>query len=101
MKQVSDEKKMTKEEEDYTLDGTVDRHGQPAIRSKTGTWVSGILLLGKLFSMLLSLFQFSPLTLFCVFQNTRKFSCENDMTSHIYLLKLYPLLNLISRLNFL
>ncbi|KAG8473836.1 hypothetical protein CXB51_035936 [Gossypium anomalum] len=45
MKQVSDEKKMTKEEEDYTLDGTVDRHGQPAIRSKTGTWVSGILLL--------------------------------------------------------
>lgn len=53
MKQVSDEKRMTKEEEeDYTLDGTVDRHGQPAIRSKTGTWVSGILLLGKLFSML-------------------------------------------------
>ncbi|KAB1993217.1 hypothetical protein ES319_D13G014200v1 [Gossypium barbadense] len=44
-KEVSDEKKMTKEEEDYTLDGTVDRHGQPAIRSKTGTWVSGILLL--------------------------------------------------------
>ncbi|XVF41363.1 hypothetical protein PTKIN_Ptkin01aG0274400 [Pterospermum kingtungense] len=44
-KEVSIEKKMTKEEEVYTLDGTVDRHGRPAIRSKTGTWVSGILLL--------------------------------------------------------
>lgn len=45
--QMSIEKKMTKEEEVYTLDGTVDRHGRPAIRSKTGTWVSGILLLGN------------------------------------------------------
>lgn len=44
-KEMSIEKKMTKEEEVYTLDGTVDRHGRPAIRSKTGTWVSGILLL--------------------------------------------------------
>ncbi|KAK8485351.1 hypothetical protein V6N11_025389 [Hibiscus sabdariffa] len=33
------------DEEAYTLDGAVDRHGQPAIRARTGTWVSGILLL--------------------------------------------------------
>ncbi|XP_039002471.1 protein NRT1/ PTR FAMILY 7.2-like [Hibiscus syriacus] len=44
-KEVSDEKRNTKEEEVYTLDGAVDRHGKPAIRSKTGTWVAGILLL--------------------------------------------------------
>ncbi|XVE90832.1 hypothetical protein DITRI_Ditri20bG0107800 [Diplodiscus trichospermus] len=45
-KEVSNEKKMAKEEEEvYTLDGAVDRHGRPAIRAKTGTWVSGILLL--------------------------------------------------------
>ncbi|KAK8575521.1 hypothetical protein V6N12_063192 [Hibiscus sabdariffa] len=31
--------------EEYTLDGAVDRHGQPAIRARTGTWVSGILIL--------------------------------------------------------
>ncbi|KAG8490678.1 hypothetical protein CXB51_013862 [Gossypium anomalum] len=36
---------MEMNEEVYTLDGTVDRHGQPAIRGRTGTWVSGILLL--------------------------------------------------------
>ncbi|KAL4326283.1 hypothetical protein GQ457_11G009810 [Hibiscus cannabinus] len=44
-KEVSDEKRNTKEEEVYTLDGAVDRHGKPAIRTKTGTWVAGILLL--------------------------------------------------------
>ena len=44
---MSTEKKIAKEEEVYTLDGAVDRHGHPAIRGKTGTWVSGILLLGK------------------------------------------------------
>ncbi|GMJ11856.1 NRT1/ PTR family 7.3, nitrate transporter 1.5 [Hibiscus trionum] len=44
-KEVSDEKRNTKGEEVYTLDGAVDRHGKPAIRSKTGTWVAGILLL--------------------------------------------------------
>ena len=34
------------EKEACTLDGAVDRHGCPAIRDKTGTWVAGILILG-------------------------------------------------------
>ncbi|XP_042494021.1 protein NRT1/ PTR FAMILY 7.3-like [Macadamia integrifolia] len=38
-------KKVKVEQEECTLDGTVDRHGRPAIRHRTGTWVSGILLL--------------------------------------------------------
>ncbi|KGN56654.1 protein NRT1/ PTR FAMILY 7.3 [Cucumis sativus] len=38
-------KVMTSEKEVRTLDGAVDRHGHPAIRDKTGTWVSGILIL--------------------------------------------------------
>ncbi|XWS65736.1 hypothetical protein CRYUN_Cryun05aG0138900 [Craigia yunnanensis] len=42
---VSIEKKIAKEEEVYTLDGAVDRHGHPAIRARTGTWVAGILVL--------------------------------------------------------
>ncbi|XP_023539580.1 protein NRT1/ PTR FAMILY 7.3-like [Cucurbita pepo subsp. pepo] len=33
------------EKEACTLDGAVDRHGCPAIRDKTGTWVAGILIL--------------------------------------------------------
>ncbi|KAK8484760.1 hypothetical protein V6N11_048055, partial [Hibiscus sabdariffa] len=37
--------KMEMNGEEYTLDGAVDRHGRPAIRARTGTWVSGILLL--------------------------------------------------------
>ena len=36
----------TAEKEVLTLDGAVDRHGRPAVRGKTGTWVAGILLLG-------------------------------------------------------
>ncbi|KAK8629587.1 hypothetical protein V6N13_078422 [Hibiscus sabdariffa] len=36
---------MEMDEEAYTLDGAVDRHGQPAVRARTGTWASGILLL--------------------------------------------------------
>ncbi|KAK6947451.1 Proton-dependent oligopeptide transporter family [Dillenia turbinata] len=44
--QVSKECKMIKqEEEECTLDGTVDRHGRPAIRAKTGQWVAGIVIL--------------------------------------------------------
>ncbi|OMO90130.1 Proton-dependent oligopeptide transporter family [Corchorus olitorius] len=43
--EVSIEKKIIKDEETHTLDGAVDRHGRPAIRRKTGTWVAGILLL--------------------------------------------------------
>ncbi|XP_031502045.1 protein NRT1/ PTR FAMILY 7.2-like [Nymphaea colorata] len=30
---------------DYTRDGTVDRHGRPAIRGRTGGWKTGILIL--------------------------------------------------------
>ena len=38
----------TKEEREIcTLDGTIDWHGQPAIRSKTGGWVAGIIILCK------------------------------------------------------
>lgn len=40
----------TPEKEACTLDGAVDRHGRPAIRDKTGTWVAGILILGTLSS---------------------------------------------------
>lgn len=36
-----------KEMEAYTtLDGSVDRHGKPAIRATTGSWVAGIIVLG-------------------------------------------------------
>lgn len=35
------------EEELITGDGAVDRHGRPAIRGKTGGWVSGVLILGN------------------------------------------------------
>ncbi|OVA04201.1 hypothetical protein BVC80_1409g2 [Macleaya cordata] len=42
-------KQQEHEEEKYecTLDGTVDRHGRPAIRAKSGRWVAGILILGN------------------------------------------------------
>ncbi|KAK9274030.1 hypothetical protein L1049_018844 [Liquidambar formosana] len=32
-------------EEECTLDGTVDRHGRPAVRGRSGTWFAGILIL--------------------------------------------------------
>lgn len=32
-------------QEVFTLDGTVDWHGRPAIRKRTGTWVAGVLIL--------------------------------------------------------
>ncbi|KAG7011521.1 Protein NRT1/ PTR FAMILY 7.3 [Cucurbita argyrosperma subsp. argyrosperma] len=35
----------TKERDVCTLDGTVDWHGQPAIKSKSGGWVAGIIIL--------------------------------------------------------
>lgn len=37
-----------KREEDYTLDGSVDRHGRPAIRGLSGGWKARFILLGKL-----------------------------------------------------
>ncbi|CAL5428315.1 unnamed protein product [Camellia sinensis] len=33
------------EEEECTLDGSVDLQGQPAIRERTGKWVAGIIIL--------------------------------------------------------
>ncbi|MCL7036688.1 hypothetical protein MKW94_030452 [Papaver nudicaule] len=33
------------EDDEYTLDGTVDRHGRPSIRGKSGGWFAGILIL--------------------------------------------------------
>ncbi|KAI9092944.1 hypothetical protein K1719_027467 [Acacia pycnantha] len=35
----------TKEVEYYTIDGSTDWHGNPAVRARTGTWVSGNLIL--------------------------------------------------------
>ncbi|KAJ9152618.1 hypothetical protein P3X46_026165 [Hevea brasiliensis] len=32
-------------QEEYTLDGTVDWHGHPAIKKKSGQWVAGIIIL--------------------------------------------------------
>lgn len=34
-----------KHQEEYTVDGSVDRRGRPAIRSKSGSWTAGVLLL--------------------------------------------------------
>ncbi|XP_038684953.1 protein NRT1/ PTR FAMILY 7.2-like [Tripterygium wilfordii] len=44
-KQATKDHNMKKEQEISTLDGSVDRHGHPAIRTRTGTWVAGVLLL--------------------------------------------------------
>nr|XP_016459972.1 PREDICTED: protein NRT1/ PTR FAMILY 7.3-like [Nicotiana tabacum] len=43
--ELSKEVKLKGEEEECTNDGTVDFHGMPAIRGKTGTWKAGIILL--------------------------------------------------------
>lgn len=40
--------KLKEEPEGITLDGSVDWHGRPAIRDKSGTWVAGIIILCKL-----------------------------------------------------
>ncbi|KAM7512234.1 hypothetical protein LguiB_011109 [Lonicera macranthoides] len=43
-----EKKKMVKEEEkgeEFTLDGSVDRNGKPAVRGRSGKWTAGILLL--------------------------------------------------------
>ena len=39
--------KIKQGQETCTLDGTVDWHGRPAIRERSGTWVAGILILGN------------------------------------------------------
>ena len=45
--QVEVNGKMGKGQGVCTLDGTVDYHGRPAIRERSGTWFAGILLLGN------------------------------------------------------
>lgn len=38
--------KKKKTEEECTLDGSVDRHGRPAVRRTSGNWFAAILILG-------------------------------------------------------
>lgn len=38
-------------EEEFTQDGSVDRHGRPAIRGRSGGWEAGILILGTYFNL--------------------------------------------------
>ncbi|XP_016437735.1 protein NRT1/ PTR FAMILY 7.3 [Nicotiana tabacum] len=33
------------QKDEYTFDGSVDKHGQPAVRARTGRWFAGVLLL--------------------------------------------------------
>ncbi|CAA0820326.1 Protein NRT1/ PTR FAMILY 7.3 [Striga hermonthica] len=40
-----EKKDLKRSEEECTFDGSVDRHGRPAIRSRSGTWGAGILIL--------------------------------------------------------
>lgn len=35
-----------KKKEECTLDGSVDRHGRPAVRNTSGNWFAAILILG-------------------------------------------------------
>ncbi|GAB4857798.1 hypothetical protein Ancab_015706 [Ancistrocladus abbreviatus] len=37
--------RVKEEEETFTLDGSVDQHGRPAIRQEAGKWVAGIIIL--------------------------------------------------------
>ncbi|XP_020218028.1 protein NRT1/ PTR FAMILY 7.3 [Cajanus cajan] len=43
--EVCQERKHGEESEEITLDGSVDLHGRPAIRAKSGRWPAGIILL--------------------------------------------------------
>ena len=40
--------KEEEKEEEFTLDGSVDRNGKPAVRGRSGNWTAGILLLGTI-----------------------------------------------------
>ncbi|PON56722.1 Proton-dependent oligopeptide transporter [Parasponia andersonii] len=42
---IEEEKKQKKEIGAYTQDGSVDRHGHPAIRGRSGSWLAGVLIL--------------------------------------------------------
>ncbi len=39
--------KVKREQDVCTLDGTIDRHGRPAVRERSGSWVAGNLILGN------------------------------------------------------
>ncbi|CAA2989469.1 NRT1 PTR FAMILY -like [Olea europaea subsp. europaea] len=39
------EEKTMKQQEECTFDGSVDKHGHPAVRNRTGSWFAGILIL--------------------------------------------------------
>lgn len=39
-------KKKEGQEEEETRDGTVDYYGRPSVRSNSGKWVAGIIILG-------------------------------------------------------
>ena len=54
-----DMKTNVKGQEICTLDGSVDKHGRPAVRGKTGAWFAGILILGKSQRAKLSLIDYS------------------------------------------
>ncbi|XP_061368656.1 protein NRT1/ PTR FAMILY 7.3-like [Gastrolobium bilobum] len=43
--EVCKEEKFKEEPEEFTLDGSVDWHGRPAIRAKSGRWVAGTIIL--------------------------------------------------------
>lgn len=43
--EVCKEEKFKEDQEEHTLDGSVDYHGRPAIRAKSGGWVAGIIIL--------------------------------------------------------
>ncbi|MCH82762.1 nitrate transporter 1.5-like, partial [Trifolium medium] len=43
--EVCKEGKFKEETEELTLDGSVDWHGRPAIRAKSGRWFAGTIIL--------------------------------------------------------
>ena len=47
MKNVRTQDKFKEGEGECTFDGTVDWHGRPAIKAKSGQWAAGIIILCK------------------------------------------------------
>jgi hypothetical protein len=54
------DEKVKNGQEVCTLDGTLDWHGRPAIRQRTGSWVAATLILGNYFLHLFIVFIFDP-----------------------------------------
>jgi len=59
----SAQSKFEEESEEVTLDGSVDLHGGPAIRAKSGRWVAAIIILCKLNPKTLTARSFDPIFL--------------------------------------